>query len=348
MSNTFLIFEQRTKENLRALLTKCKQNQCNFRPHFKTHQNPVVSQWFMQEGVKSITVSSLDMAYQFAQEGWEDIFIAFPLDINEVEELEKLASMINLRILITHSSQIQALENLNVALEFMIEVDVGYHRSGIPFQSYQQVLSLIEESHNNKNLIFSGLMAHFGNTYQARSQQQIKGIAEKSMNRLVDLGTRIERERGEFVYLSIGDTPSASILNDFVGIHELRPGNFIFYDQMQLQIGSCDLQRIAAVMECSVVDKYEDRLIIHGGAVHFSKEISDYQNVRNYGFLVDTSGAEWKLHKSYLSSLSQEHGTVFLAEEERTLFEHGSQVHILPVHSCLTANLMKNNFTIIG
>ena len=55
--------------------------------------------------------------------------------------------------------------------------------------------------------------------------------------------TRLERARNwlmEYGFLgleiSIGDTPACSILEEFAGVDEVRPGNFVFYDVMQLSL----------------------------------------------------------------------------------------------------------------
>ena len=344
MSNAFVLFEERIKKNIRHMVDKAKRNQITLRPHFKTHQNPKVAEWFKEEGVLSITVSSLNMAQRFAQQGWKDIFIAFPLDINEVESLDQLASQVKLRIIINNLTALQCMKNLNHPLDFMIEIDAGYHRTGIDFRDEAHINLLIEESKKLLYTNFLGFAAHFGNTYKARNRKQIEGIAHKSINRLWDLCEKTEREQDSMVMLSIGDTPTCSVLSDFPEIvDEIRPGNFVFYDQMQLQIGSCTLDQVGALMRCPVVEKRKNELIIHGGAVHFSLEKSDYQGENSYGFLVDISEKEWKLQSSFLSQLSQEHGIIQCSNGEENSYQIGDFVYVLPVHSCLTANLMQHN-----
>ncbi len=40
---------------------KARINDVVFRPHFKTHQSHKIGQWFRNEGVNAITVSSIKM-----------------------------------------------------------------------------------------------------------------------------------------------------------------------------------------------------------------------------------------------------------------------------------------------
>ncbi|MBK8048603.1 MAG: hypothetical protein IPK16_16670 [Anaerolineales bacterium] len=54
----------------------------------------------------------------------------------------------------------------------------------------------------------------------------------------------------------------------------MRPGNFVFYDWTQVQVGSCGFDDVAVVAACPVVGKYPDRheVVLYGGAVHLSKD----------------------------------------------------------------------------
>ncbi|MFO7932451.1 MAG: alanine racemase, partial [Bacteroidales bacterium] len=108
--------------------------------------------------------------------------------------------------------------------------------------------------------------------------------------------------------------------------------NFVFYDLFQHSIGSCSENEIAVAMACPVVSKYprDRRLLIHGGAVHFSKEVLELDGRTVFGKGV-----------AYLSYISQEHGII--RDCPSGVFERiriGDLLYLSPVHSCLTANLM--------
>lgn len=349
MSNSFLIFSQRAQSNIHNLALKAKKNNLSFRPHFKTHQNLLVGNWFRQEGVNKITVSSVKMAQFFMADGWNDITIAFPIDINEIDEIDEMAAQISIHVLVSNKEHLQYLHKLKNRVGVMIEIDVGYHRSGIWFEDLKMIKEIIRKILRQHSVHFRGLLAHFGNSYQSRNRDQILDVANKSIHRLLLLKNNIANEMGINVFVSIGDTPTASVMETIEGVDELRPGNFVFYDLMQLQIGSCELQHIAAVMRCAIVDKKVDKkqIIIHGGAVHFSKEYIDIGDLKSFGQLVNTSGKQWQLLASHLVSLSQEHGIIQCANGDFNKYKIGDYVDIIPVHSCLTANLMKNKFQIV-
>jgi len=52
--------------------------------------------------------------------------------------------------------------------------------------------------------------------------------------------------------------------------------------------------------------------------------------------------------KMNLISLSQEHGIVSVPKDIQKQFKVGDILYILPVHSCMTANLMKRYYTLDG
>ena len=65
------------RANIQRMAERAKRNNVKFRPHSKTHQSAMVSEWFREVGVDAITVSSVEMATYFAENGWKDITIAF-------------------------------------------------------------------------------------------------------------------------------------------------------------------------------------------------------------------------------------------------------------------------------
>ena len=68
------------------------QYNVRLRPHFKTHQSRQIAGWFREAGINCITVSSLKMAEYFAADGWDDITVAFPVNVLEHERINRLAA----------------------------------------------------------------------------------------------------------------------------------------------------------------------------------------------------------------------------------------------------------------
>jgi D-serine deaminase-like pyridoxal phosphate-dependent protein len=123
-----------------------------------------------------------------------------------------------------------------------------------------------------------------------------------------------------------------SVVERLDGVTEARPGNYAFYDFMQVGLGSCGVRDCAATVLASVVSarKGEDRCVVDAGALALSKDAGlPRQDTMGETFADYPAGVLDR--EARLVSLSQEHGILSAARPV------GSRVRILPNHSCLTA-----------
>jgi D-serine deaminase-like pyridoxal phosphate-dependent protein len=335
------------------MLEKAKRNKVRFRPHFKTHQSHEIGTWFRDTGVDAITVSSLSMAEYFAADNWNDITVAFPVNLLEMETINRLAEHITLNLLVESAEVVNLLNRgLLYHINVFIKIDIGNHRTGIAFDNLEQIESVLEAAEIAEHITFAGFLSHAGHSYDAKSLIELGMIHYETIERLKRL-KEFYFLRYPNLILSTGDTPTCSVMDDFSGIDEIRPGNFVFYDLMQSKIGSCSTDRIAVAMACPVVSIHKERneMIIYGGAVHFSKErIDDPVNGSIYGIAVKESQEGWgePIERMYLAKLSQEHGIVHVPPDLIDNYHIGDIIMILPVHSCLTSQSMKAYFTTDG
>jgi len=94
-----------------------------------------------------------------------------------------------------------------------------------------------------------------------------------------------------------------------------------------------------------------NEIVIYGGAVHMSKDtISNINGKEMFGRIIVKKDGEKKLLAplNYVSKLSQEHGTLKVTQKQFKNFQVGDLVEIIPVHSCLTANLYDTYLTTDG
>ncbi len=349
---TLFLDVKRCKKNIEKIASKAKKQGLEFRPHAKTHQSLEVSKWFREVGVNKLTVSSLKMAEYFAEE-WDDITVAFPTNILEIQTINKLAKKIQLNLCVEN---FEVLEYLNKHLEhplgIFLKIDSGYNRTGIAVDNFKLINTLLLKIRKQKSLEFKGFLAHAGHSYKCRSKEAIEVVHQKSKKQLLLLKKRFKNQYPHLI-ISLGDTPCCSVSEDFSGIDEIRPGNFVFYDLTQNIIGSNDLNEIAVAMACPIVAKHADRneIVIYGGGIHFSKDrIDDPEDGIIFGRVVEKKGASWGacVPKMFLKSLSQEHGVVSVPKATINDYNIGDLLWILPVHSCMAADLMKEFHTVDG
>lgn len=338
-----LLDEEICRRNIRRMVLKANQHNLVLRPHFKTHQSFVVGEWFRNEGIGSITVSSVQMAEYFAKGNWNDITIAFPINPFEVDSINRLASVVSLNILFSSASNLlRSVKTITGNVGVFIEVDVGHGRSGVDPENTREIALMVNQIQENPNLTFKGFLTHAGHTYQANGTDEILKIHRDSLSKLTKLKA-FWKESHPDIIVSYGDTPSCSIADEFWGVDEIRPGNFVFYDVMQSQIGVCNANDIAVAMVCPIVDINKSRreAVIHCGAVHLSKEgLKLTSGDVSYGSICSLNNGHWSnpIEGIYIKSLSQEHGVIAFTDDFP--FSVGDLIAVLPIHSCLTVDLM--------
>jgi D-serine deaminase-like pyridoxal phosphate-dependent protein len=348
---TLLLDEKKCKANIRAMVEKANRANVVLRPHFKTHQSHEVGRWFRALGITKCTVSSIRMASYFAADGWEDITVAFPTNVLEVAEINRLASVCKLNLAFVAPDGLKKLKGgLVRPINAVIEIDTGYHRTGASPSDIALIDSILAGM--DDKIVFKGFFCHSGQSYADRSREAILKTYKDTSDQMKSVG---DHYRASFptLELSMGDTPTCAVATDFTGIDELRPGNFVFFDLMQRVIGSCTNENIAIAMACPIVALYPGRneIIVHGGGVHFSKDtLKREDGTVVFGEAVRMTANGWDSEPLpiYARSLSQEHGVLSAPASEISKFKVGDVLGILPVHSCLTADAMGEYRTLDG
>jgi D-serine deaminase-like pyridoxal phosphate-dependent protein len=350
---TLIIDKKICLRNIEKMARKAKEHSLVFRPHFKTHQSAAIGDWFRSYNVTAITVSSVMMAEYFARNGWDDITIAFPLNIPEIDNINHLAANIKINVLVENKEAANALTNKAThPMGVYIEIDTGHNRTGIDASRTGLIDAVMQILSKNKKLIIKGFLTHSGHTYSAKSTNEIFSRHFDTLLKLTALKRRF-KPRFPSVNVSIGDTPSCTLCDNFSGIDEIRPGNFVFYDIMQQNLGVCNFEDIAVRVACPVISKHSSRneVAIYGGAIHLSKEaLINSAGKPFYGRVVvnKEKGKTILGERNYVSGLSQEHGILKVSQKNFRLFNIGDLIEIIPVHSCLTANLFRKYYTTEG
>lgn len=350
---TLVVNKEICLSNIRKMSEKAAINQLRFRPHFKTHQSREIGNWFRDFGVRAITVSSVSMARYFAKAGWDDITIAFPVNVLEISDINDLASSINLNILVENSAMLQLVKRvLKARVGIYIEIDTGYYRSGVEINRLNQIDEMISLIRGHKLLDFKGFLTHTGQTYTTHSTDEIRVRHADSMMKMLSMKSYY-KDIFPNIEISLGDTPSCTLCDNFEGINEIRPGNFVFFDLMQEQLGVCSREEIAARVLCPVVSRHLSRneFVMYGGAVHLSKEfIINVQSKRCYGAVGQCTYGHEAIagDQTWVSGLSQEHGIIKADFEDIRQFTLGGVTEIIPVHSCLAADLAGHYITTEG
>ncbi len=358
---TLVVDVRRAESNLERMLARANGWGVRFRPHFKTHQSADIAGLFSGRGISACTVSSVRMAAYFAGCGWDDITLAVPLNLRQLAELRTLveqevspprqrgASRLRLGVLVDSVDAVVPLaagELPGVAV--WIKVDCGYARSGVRWDGGAELAKITTGVDAAGSVTLAGILTHEGRSYAAESADEVRRIHEESLARMAVARAAVAgvRPAEAVLEVSVGDTPGASLAETMTGVDEIRPGNFIFYDLMQLDIGSCTESDLAVAVACPVIGRYPERgeIVVYGGAVHLSaaSQLDARQpgatTGQTYGCLVESG--EQGLGRLRLDApvvrISQEHGVIRAPADVMERATVGDVLLVTPVHSCLT------------
>jgi D-serine deaminase-like pyridoxal phosphate-dependent protein len=349
-SPTLLIDEKITRANLKKMADKAQELGKMLVPHWKTAQSRIVGNWAKDCGIREVTASSISLAEYLCGQGWDCIHIAFPFNIREIPRLNRLAAKQGISVQVVNAATARALaEGLTEKVEFFVELDAGYGRTGIQATQEAELEAILTQANGSEFLRFKGFYIHPGHTYYGKdtdkihleSQEALAKMKAKYLNRYPNLVTRL------------GDTPGCAVRSEFGEVDELGPGNFVFFDLMQVQLGSCTKEDIAVCLAVPIVDIRKDRkeILIHGGGVHLAKDVLiNEDGIKNFGEIVMLHEKGWSIpsHRSFVKSISQEHGIVQASDELLASVQVGDLLGVLPVHSCMTADCMGSYLSLDG
>ena len=319
--------------NLSRMAERAQTLGVTLRPHIKTHKCIEIGQRQRALGATGITVATLPEARVFADRGFDDITWAFPIILSRIDEARELAERVTLRIVLDSPDAFIRVNGTGYPFHAWLKVDCGYHRAGVDPRS-EIALNLARDLHESPTLIFDGILTHSGHSYHARGREAIERVAEEERQVMVEFAERLRSEGGiDVPNISVGSTPALSVVEHLTGITEARPGNYALHDFSQTVIGSCTVRDCAVTVLAGVVSSQpgSGHSIVDAGALALSKDPGpDNAPHRTMGEIFDDYDAGALRSDTRVVSLSQEHGTV------SARLPVGSQVRILPNHSCLT------------
>lgn len=335
----FLVDAAVLHRNCERMRVKALQSGVAFRPHVKTHKTAEIARLQHGGGTGPITVSTMAEAEFFAAAGFRDITYAVPIAPEKLPRVASLAREIErLNVLIDSEKALAALEAFHTGhgtvFDVFLKIDCGYHRAGVaPDDPGSERLAFaIAQS---PAVHFQGLLTHAGHSYDARDAGGIRRIAAEETSALSRFRALLGLDE---LTRSVGSTPTAAVVERFDDCDEVRPGNYVFFDAFQAAIGSCALHDVAVSVLTTVIGCYPERgaLLVDAGALALSKDpgARHLGNDPGFGLVCDEELRRLPLR---LTTLSQEHGKV--EGEGAAIAAHpvGSQLRVIPNHSCLTA-----------
>lgn len=331
-----LVREALLVRNIEDMAYFAKNAKVNLRPHIKAHKLPPIAKAQIATGASGITVAKLGEAEVMVEAGIKDILIAYPL-IGE-EKMKRLMTLLDYAdITVTVDSIVgaeildEACKKHNKQLKILIEVNTGLDRCGtLPGED---TLELAQQIIGLSNLKFIGIMTHAGEVYGAKTRDQVVDIGKAEGTEMVRTAELLRAHGIEVQVISVGSTPTAKIAGMVEGVTEIRPGNYVFYDAIQIGLGAAVEEDCSLSVLATVVSKpAADRIIIDAGSKALGLDKGAHGNDLLKGF-----GIIKKHSDIIIERLSEEHGILKTLPD--CSLKIGDKIEIIPNHACVVINL---------
>jgi len=290
------------------------------RPHVKTHKCVEIGRMQTDAGASGITVATIGEAEVFADAGFDDLFVAYPLWPSDEARSRLAAVAARARVLIGIDSAEAAAGWAGIEVRALIEVDSGHHRSGVRAELAGELAVAAEAS----GLGVDGVFTFPGHSY-APGQGRAHAAGDEA-SALVSAADSLRAAGVQPWVISGGSTPSLAATGS--GLTESRPGVYVFNDAQQWELGSCGPDDIALTCHATVVSHAGGRLVLDSGSKVLGADRPPWAS--GFGRLLDHPDAR-------IVILSEHHAVAELAGPLPPL---GSTVRVVPNHACNAVNLV--------
>jgi D-serine deaminase-like pyridoxal phosphate-dependent protein len=344
-----LIESARLSRNLDRMQAAVTARGRRLRPHAKTHKSPLIAEMQIARGAVGICCAKLGEAEVFADAGITDIRVPYPLNPVNAERVLALANRVAFSFIVDDVGVARAWSDIarraGRQLDVLVKVDVGFHRCGIDPDA-DDAPSIVREVAELPGLRFRGLLSHAGHAYGAGSDAEVEAIACAEARVLRGLAARCEIACEE---ISVGATPTARFSVYQEGITELRPGNYAYYDRMQVAVGSASWDDCALTVLARVVSRpAEDRIIFDSGSKTLTSDaVKGRGNTAGHGAVLENVHGSQPDDTLVIERLSEEHATV-RNTNGRSRLTIGDLVRIIPNHSCVVSNMVDTVWLVDG
>lgn len=340
-----LLERGRMTQNIARMRNQLTRLKVNFRPHVKTAKCVDVALAMSGGAPGPITVSTLREADYFADHGFTDILYAVGITPNKMAHVSSLLGRgVKLTVILDSVDAAHALVAAAVdspaPVRALIEIDCDGHRAGVLPESRD--LLEIADALATGGVVVAGVMTHAGGSYECRSDDALRAMAEQERARTVRAAERLRLAGFHAPVVSVGSTPTALFAQDLTGVTEVRAGVFVFFDLVMAGLGVCRVGDIAVSVLTTVIGHQRDNgwTIVDAGWMAMSRDRGTAAQPIDQGFGMVCDARGEPIPDYIMVSANQEHGIIARRDGAMSapiVFPVGSMLRILPNHACATA-----------
>lgn len=322
------------ERNIANMAGLAKANGVGLRPHTKTHKIAAIAKTQLQAGATGLTVAKLGEAQAFISAGIHASYmVAQPFF--GAEKTRWLMQLAETNELLACVDSVELAEAMGCVaaqqvktIDTVLIVDTDYGRFGV---NWRNAAKFAEQIAKLNGVRFRGIRSHDGRTYRAPTSEERKQAAYEEASWMAEVAEQIRQKGIPCELVSIGSTPAAYwvLQNRWTnGITEIRPGNYVFHDRMQISLGVAKPDDCALRIVASIVSIPEQgRALIDAGLKTLSGTLDRLSE--GYGLVLNRPDAQ-------LERLWEECGLVRYDGEPLSI---GERLFIVPNHACEITNL---------
>lgn len=326
-----LVDLDRVERNIAAMAARARDAGVKLRPHAKTHKAPEIARRQRDAGAAGLSVAKTSEAEVFADAGFDDLFVAFPVvGADKARRLLALADRVRLAVGVDSVEGARTLaapfHAASRTLDVMLKVDVGLRRVGVEPGDAVEVARRIADL---PGLRLRGVFTHAGQSYGGETPDAVAEVGRAEGGILAAVGAALAAAGLGPLEISVGSTPTAPHAMKVAGVTECRPGSYVYHDASQVSLGVCGLDDCGLTVLATVVSvPAAGRAVLDAGSKTLSTDPLR-PRASGFGWVLGTA--------SRLARLSEEHGVIDVTPGDA--FRVGQRVLVLPNHCCVVSNL---------
>ncbi|MCY3722130.1 MAG: D-TA family PLP-dependent enzyme [Candidatus Poribacteria bacterium] len=232
-SPSLVVYLPHVQYNIEHAIATVGGDVSKLRPHAKTHKTAEIIAMEREAGILKHKCATLREAEMLAQNGIEDILIAYQMvgpNVNRFVSLQLKYPDADFKVIVDHQESVTALASaaarLGLNVKVMLDLDVGMNRTGIPLGD--AAVDVYAQMEAVDGLQPWGLHVYDGHIHDEDVADR-KASCDKSLAQVEEMKDRLASKGLDVPLIVMGGTPTFPIYAKTPGV-EASPGTFVFHD----------------------------------------------------------------------------------------------------------------------
>ena len=211
-SPSLVVYLTQVQQNIERAIAIVDGDVSKLRPHAKTHKTAEIIAMERDAGILKHKCATLREAEMLAQNGIEDVLIAYQMvgpNVNRFVSLQQKYPDADFKVIVDHQESVAALSSSaarhGVSVKAMLDLDVGMHRTGVPVGD--TAVDIYAQIEGAEGLQPWGLHVYDGHIHDEDVADR-KASCDKSLAQVEEMQDRLAAKGLEVPLIVMGGTPT--------------------------------------------------------------------------------------------------------------------------------------------